>query len=82
MGPAWASRADQVQARRWRILDDVLRVLVEWNFPPEAGAGLRKLDPKIQVAERTSDEFADRRPACAWPRDSWAHRTTVKTDRP
>jgi gamma-glutamyltranspeptidase/glutathione hydrolase len=31
--------------------------MVEWNFPPEAIAGLGKLGHEVLVAERFSDEF-------------------------
>lgn len=46
-----------IDAPRWRIMDDNVRVMVEWNFPPEAIAGLRKLGHDVLVAERFSDEF-------------------------
>ena len=46
-----------IDAPRWRIMDDNVSVMVEWNFSPEAIAGLRKLGHDVQVAERFSDEF-------------------------
>lgn len=46
-----------IDAPRWRIDDDNITVAVEWNFPPEAIAGLRALGHKIVVAPRHSDEF-------------------------
>ena len=46
-----------IDAPRWRIMDDNVSVMVEWNFPTEAIAGLRKLGHDVQVAERFSDEF-------------------------
>lgn len=46
-----------VDAPRWRILEDNVRVMVEWNFPPEAVEGLRKRGHEVLVAERFSDEF-------------------------
>jgi gamma-glutamyltranspeptidase / glutathione hydrolase len=46
-----------VDAPRWRILEDNVRVMVEWNFPPEAITGLRALGHEVLVAERFSDEF-------------------------
>ncbi|MDB5943338.1 MAG: gamma-glutamyltranspeptidase precursor (Gamma-glutamyltransferase)-like protein [Ramlibacter sp.] len=46
-----------IDAPRWRILEDNVRVMVEWNFPPEAVAGLRRLGHDVQVAPRFSDEF-------------------------
>jgi gamma-glutamyltranspeptidase/glutathione hydrolase len=46
-----------IDAPRWRIMEDNVRVMVEWNFPPEAIAGLRKLGHEVLVAERFSDEF-------------------------
>jgi gamma-glutamyltranspeptidase / glutathione hydrolase len=46
-----------VDAPRWRILEDNVRVMVEWNFPAEAITGLRALGHEVLVAERFSDEF-------------------------
>jgi gamma-glutamyltranspeptidase/glutathione hydrolase len=46
-----------IDAPRWRILEDNVRVMVEWNFPAEAVAGLRKLGHEVLVAPRFSDEF-------------------------
>jgi gamma-glutamyltranspeptidase/glutathione hydrolase len=46
-----------IDAPRWRIMEDNVRVMVEWNFPPEAIAGLGKLGHEVLVAERFSDEF-------------------------
>lgn len=46
-----------IDAPRWRIMEDNVRVMVEWNFPPEAIAGLRKLGHEVLVAERFSDDF-------------------------
>jgi gamma-glutamyltranspeptidase/glutathione hydrolase len=46
-----------VDAPRWRILEDNVRVMVEWNFPPEAVEGLRRLGHEVLVAPRFSDEF-------------------------
>jgi gamma-glutamyltranspeptidase/glutathione hydrolase len=46
-----------IDAPRWRILEDNVRVAVEWNFPSEALAGLRRLGHEVLVAERFSDEF-------------------------
>jgi gamma-glutamyltranspeptidase/glutathione hydrolase len=46
-----------IDAPRWRIMEDNVRVMVEWNFPAEAVAGLRKLGHDILVADRFSDEF-------------------------
>jgi gamma-glutamyltranspeptidase/glutathione hydrolase len=46
-----------IDAPRWRIMDDNVRVAVEWNFPPEAIEGLRRLGHDIVVAERFSDDF-------------------------
>ena len=46
-----------VDAPRWRILEDNVTVLVEWNFPEDAVKGLRDKGHKIVVAPRFSDEF-------------------------
>lgn len=46
-----------VDAPRWRIMDDNIRVMVEWNFPPQAIAGLRARGHEVLVAPRFSDEF-------------------------
>lgn len=46
-----------LDAPRWRILEDNVTVLVEWNFPSAAIEGLRRLGHKIVVAPRHSDEF-------------------------
>ncbi|OZI18218.1 MULTISPECIES: gamma-glutamyltransferase family protein [Bordetella] len=46
-----------VDAPRWRILEDNVTVLVEWNFPADVVAALRAKGHKIEVAPRFSDEF-------------------------
>jgi len=46
-----------IDAPRWRILEDNVRVMVEWNFPAQAVEGLRALGHQVQVAARHSDEF-------------------------
>lgn len=46
-----------VDAPRWRILEDNVTVLVEWNFPEAAIAGLRSKGHQVTVAPRFSDEF-------------------------
>ncbi len=46
-----------VDAPRWRIMEDNKTVMVEWNFPENAVAGLRALGHLIVVAPRFSDEF-------------------------
>ncbi|MBV7483919.1 gamma-glutamyltransferase family protein [Bordetella sp. BOR01] len=46
-----------IDAPRWRILEDNVTVLVEWNFPETAVAGLRQKGHKVEVAPRFSDEF-------------------------
>jgi len=46
-----------IDAPRWRIMDDNITVMVEWNFPQQAISGLAKLGHKVLVAERFSDEF-------------------------
>jgi gamma-glutamyltranspeptidase/glutathione hydrolase len=44
-------------APRWRIHDDNVVVAVEWNFPPEAVAGLRARGHDVRVAQRFDTEF-------------------------
>ncbi|AWP76751.1 gamma-glutamyltransferase family protein [Bordetella bronchiseptica] len=46
-----------VDAPRWRILEDNRTVMVEWNFPDAAVAGLRERGHAVTVAPRFSDEF-------------------------
>jgi len=46
-----------IDAPRWRIMDDNASVMVEWNFPQQAIAGLTKLGHKVLMADRFSDEF-------------------------
>ncbi|MVW69941.1 gamma-glutamyltransferase family protein [Bordetella sp. 15P40C-2] len=46
-----------IDAPRWRILEDNVTVLVEWNFPSDVVAALREKGHKIEVAPRFSDEF-------------------------
>ncbi len=46
-----------VDAPRWRILEDNRTVIVEWNFPQAAVAGLRQLGHEVKVAPRFSDDF-------------------------
>ncbi len=46
-----------IDAPRWRLLDDNATVIVEWNFPAEAIAGLRALGHTVQVAERFASGF-------------------------
>lgn len=46
-----------IDAPRWRIMEDNATVMVEWNFPQDAIAGLRALGHEIIVAPRFSDEF-------------------------
>jgi gamma-glutamyltranspeptidase/glutathione hydrolase len=44
-------------APRWRVMDDNATVAVEWNFPPEAIAGLRARGHEVRIAERFDTEF-------------------------
>ena len=44
-------------APRWRIHDDNSTVAVEWNFPPEAIAGLEARGHVVKVARRFDTEF-------------------------
>lgn len=46
-----------IDAPRWRIMENNRTVMVEWNFPEDAVAGLRQLGHEIVVAPRFSDEF-------------------------
>lgn len=46
-----------IDSPRWRILDDNATVIVEWNFPPDAIAGLRALGHTVQIAERFASGF-------------------------
>ena len=44
-------------APRWRVLDDNQDVVVEWNFPADALAGLRARGHRVSVAPRFDLEF-------------------------
>lgn len=44
-------------APRWRIHDDNSTVAVEWNFPPEAIAGLKARGHDVRVSPRFDTEF-------------------------
>lgn len=44
-------------APRWRIHDDNSTIAVEWNFPPEAIAGLAARGHDVRVAQRLDTEF-------------------------
>jgi gamma-glutamyltranspeptidase/glutathione hydrolase len=44
-------------APRWRIHDDNSTVAVEWNFPPEAIAGLQARGHVVKLAGRFDTEF-------------------------
>jgi len=44
-------------APRWRVHDDNSTVSVEWNFPPEAIAGLKARGHDVRVAPRFNLEF-------------------------
>ncbi|HZY18515.1 MAG TPA: gamma-glutamyltransferase family protein [Ramlibacter sp.] len=44
-------------APRWRVKDDNHTVAVEWNFPPEAIAGLKARGHEVTVARRFDTEF-------------------------
>lgn len=46
-----------IDSPRWRLLDDNATVIVEWNFPPDAIAGLRALGHTVQIAERFASGF-------------------------
>lgn len=44
-------------APRWRVMDDNATIAVEWNFPPEAIAGLTARGHVVKVAPRFDTEF-------------------------
>ena len=46
-----------IDAPRWRVLDDNASVMVEWNFPPHAIAGLIQLGHRVLVADRFASGF-------------------------
>ena len=46
-----------IDAPRWRLLDDNASVMVEWDFPPDAIAGLTQLGHRIVVADRYASGF-------------------------
>lgn len=46
-----------IDAPRWRVLDDNRTIAVEWNFPPDAIAGLRELGHPVEVAARFASGF-------------------------